>query len=285
MSAVCSTLPGMRITILVVVLVLSLPPAVLCQQRPLVTESVRTVGNDRLMFDIGIEFLQDAKFPFSGLEGDLTRVGVIGVRTGVGENVEIQLLGTAQNILNVENRFTAPNTSQLNFSGNSTSDIGNLTMATKVRLKEETAYIPALGFRFGAELPNTSNENGLGTDETNVFSGMLLEKQFGKLRVLANFGLEILGDPVSAGSQDDLLAYGVAFVYPAHDRFNLLVDTYGRTGSAGTGTEAQTLLRVGSQIKAAGMFWDVALFFGFRHTDPSSGLVIGVSRAFDFTLF
>ena len=254
--------------------------AVFAQQRPLVTERAQTLRQGYILFDIGTEFLQDAVFPFSGLEGDLTRAGVLGLRIGAADNVEIQILGTVQNILNVEDRFSAPNTSHLRFSGNSTSDVGDFTLATKVRLREEGDGWPTIGLRFGLQLPNASNENGLGNDETNVFGSFLLQKQFGRLQLMTDLGVAILGNPVTPGSQDDLFTYSVAFIYPLHESVNLLADASGRSGPGGVGTEEQSSLRLGSQIKAAGLYWDIALFLGFRDTDPSSGVVLGVSKEF-----
>ena len=67
------------------------PALVFSQQRPLVTERAETVPRGHILFDIGLEFLQDAVFAFSGLEGDLTRIGVLGARIGVADNVELQV--------------------------------------------------------------------------------------------------------------------------------------------------------------------------------------------------
>jgi len=261
------------------------PPLLFSQQRPLITERAETVKKNDLLFDIGLEFLQDAIFTFSGLEGDLTRIGVVGVRFGAADNVEIQVLGTIQDILSIENRFDAPNTPNLNFSGNSTSDFGDFTMATKVLLKKEQNRWPAISTRFGFQMPNASNQNGLGNDETNFFSSFLLQKQFGRLQFFTELGLAVLGDPVSPGAQDDLFTYGLALMHPLNDQINLVVDAYGRVGAGGIGTEEQSLLRLGTQIKAAGLYWDVALFLGFRDTDPSSGLVMGVSKEFRLPMF
>ncbi len=261
-------------------LLLSQPALLFSQQRPLITERAETVKKNYLLFDIGLEFLQDAVFTFSGLEGDLTRVGVVGVRFGAADNVEIQVLGTIQDILSIENRFPAPNTPNLNFSGNSTSDFGDFTMATKVLLKKEQNRWPAISTRFGFQMPNASNQNGLGNDETNFFSSFLLQKQLGRLQFFTELGLAVLGDPVSPGAQDDLFTYGFALIHPLHDQVNLVVDAYGRVGAGGIGTEEQSLVRLGTQVKAAGLYWDVALFLGFRDTDPSSGLVVGVSKEF-----
>ena len=262
------------------ILLLSQPALLFSQQRPLVTERAETLKKNDLLFDIGMEFLQDAVFAFSGLEGDLTRIGVLGVRFGAAHNVEIQVLGTIQDILSIENRFPAPNTPNLDFSGNSTSDFGDFTMATKVLLKKEQNRWPAIAMRFGFQMPNTSNAKGLGNDETNFFSSFLLQKQFGKLQVFTELGLAVLGDPVSPGAQDDLFTYGFALMYPLHDQINLVVDAYGRVGAGGIGTEEQSLLRLGTQVQAVGLYWDMALFLGFRDTDPSSGLVVGVSKEF-----
>lgn len=264
------------------VLLWCLPLTALAQQRPLVTERAEIVEKGHVLIDVGMEFLQEASFPFSGLKGELTRAGVAGFRFGASDNVEIQILGTIQNILNVEERHPAPNTPNLTFSGSSTSDVGDFSFATKLRMRKEGGVWPAMAFRVGAELPNASNESGLGNDETNVFGSLLLQKQFGKLTLLSNLGLVILGDPTTPGSQDDLFAYGLAFLYPLHPRLQVILDAYGRAGPGGIGTEEQTRLRVGSQIQAAGLYWDAALFVGFRQTDPSSGFILGVSKELPF---
>ncbi|MGI9036193.1 MAG: hypothetical protein ACR2GD_09170, partial [Pyrinomonadaceae bacterium] len=47
------------------------------QQRPLITEDVDILPEGSARLSAGVDFLQDAKFPLSGLKGDLTRVGDI----------------------------------------------------------------------------------------------------------------------------------------------------------------------------------------------------------------
>ncbi|MCA1558387.1 MAG: hypothetical protein LC731_07605, partial [Acidobacteria bacterium] len=63
------------------------------QQRPLITEDVDIIPPGSLRIEAGIDFYQNAKFPLSGLTGDLTRVGVIGVNIGLSPNVEVQIDG------------------------------------------------------------------------------------------------------------------------------------------------------------------------------------------------
>jgi hypothetical protein len=260
----------------------SIHSGVFGQQRPMVTEPVETVEAGHLRFEMGFEFLQDAVFPFSGLEGDLTRLGVLGFRLGVGKNVELQLLGTVQNVLNIDRQFPAPNTPNLNIGPNddSTSDVGDFTLAAKVRFKQESSGSPGLGFRFGFEMPNASNENGLGNDELNAFGSFLIEKRVGRARLIGNLGIALLGDPVDTNAQDDLFTYGAALIFEATDKVNLLVDLNGRAGDAGIGTEEQANLRLGAQFKAGGLYWDVGAYFGLHDTDPDTGVIIGVSKGF-----
>ncbi|MFQ5741186.1 MAG: transporter [Acidobacteriota bacterium] len=251
---------------------------VAAQQRPLVTERVETVDRGHLLFDFGVEFLQDTEFRLSGLKGDLTRVGVISARFGVGDNVEVRIAGSIQDFLNVDDRFAAPNANILDFSGNSTSDVGDFRLATKIRFNQEHEGTPAFGLDFGMELPNASNESGLGNDETNVFAALLIEKHLNRLRLTGNVGTVILGDPLEPGSQDDLFTYGVAATFAATPKLNLLAEVYGRTGPGGIGTEDRARLRAGVQIRAGGAYWDIAALVGFNDSDPSSGVIIGVSK-------
>src|SRR5215218_10607172 len=74
------------------------------QQRPLITEDVDVLEPGSLRVEVGIDFMQDAKFPTSGLTGDLTRVGVIGFHVGLSPNVEFSIEGVAQNFLSINTR-------------------------------------------------------------------------------------------------------------------------------------------------------------------------------------
>src|ERR1700687_4614147 len=74
------------------------------QQRPLLTEDVDIIPPGTLRIQGGLDFIQDAKFPASGLTGDLTRVGVIGVNIGLSPNVEFQIEGVANNFLSINTR-------------------------------------------------------------------------------------------------------------------------------------------------------------------------------------
>ena len=268
------------ISVLTALFCLVLSFDVMAQRRPLVTETAETVPEGHALFEFGVEFLQDSTFRLSGLKGDQTRVGVYGLRIGAGKRIEVQILGSFQELLNIEKRFPGPHSSILNFSGNSTSAWGDLTMGTKLRILDERPGAPAFATRFSVQLPNTSNESGLGNDETNFFSSLIVEKSLGKLRLISNLGLALLGDPVDAAAQDDLFSYGFGLIYSVNPQVRVIADTYGRLGPGGIGTEEQSSLRLGAQIQGGGLYWDVGALVGFRDTDPPYGLIIGISKQF-----
>ncbi len=256
--------------------------AVCAQDRPLVTEKTDTVPLGRIRTELGFDFIQDAVFRLSGLEGDLTDLAVIGLRIGAGKKAEVHLFWTARKFLNVRRRFDAPNSNLLDFYGNSTSDVGDLFMETKLRFADESGRRPAFGFQFGVQLPNGATERGLANDETNFFSSLLVQKHLRSLTLIGNVGLAILGNPLSPGSQDDLLTYGLAGEYPIGQGISLVGNWYGRAGPGSYGTEEQSRLRVGARIDAAGLYWDAALLVGFLDSDPSTGLIVGLSKDFNF---
>ncbi len=250
------------------------------------TELVDSVGAGIVRAEFGFDVIQGAKYPFSGLEGDLTRIGNLGLRLGAGNSVELQAFWTAQNYLNINSIDPgAPNYPNLDFGGNSIHDYGDLVLGTKFRFKKEGEKSPALGFRVAVKLPNASTEKGLGTDETDVTGELLLQKNFHGLILAGNLGIAILGDPDSAGSQDDQLSWGAAGIYSLTDMFRVFAELHGRAGPSGYGTEEKAIARLGTQIKFGGLYWDVAFLTGMLDTDPDSGISIGVSKDFGATIF
>ena len=249
------------------------------QQRPLLTDDADILPTGWIRLELGVEFLQGQKYTLSGLEGDLTRLGVAGVQAGVGEFAEFQISGVVQDILSVTSRSEAsvPPT----FTGNSTHDFGNLLLGTKFKLVGEKARCPAVAFKFAVELPNANQENGLGTDQTQFYSSLLLKKHFGRVQALANLGLAILGSPVEAGKQTDPFTYGLGAVIPLNSRISLAVEVYGRQGPSGrVGNENKSQMRAGFQFRTGSVRWDVAGVGGLKRFDPDSGLVIGVMYEF-----
>jgi hypothetical protein len=232
------------------------------QQRPLITEDVDIIESGAVRIGTGVEFLQNAKFPLSGLKGDLTRVGVIDLEVGFAPNVQLEISGTLQNFLAV-NSQTRPAPIPLNVTptGNSTNDIGDFGVAAKIKLRNETKKFPSLGFKFGFQIPNTSQARGIGTNQNNIFALILAGKKFGKtfpdrgrqFNAYGNLGIAILPAPLEAFTQNDVLRYGLAGSYRVNNRFNIVSEVNGRvntrSGRAPLGTESLGEFRLGTQIE------------------------------------
>src|SRR5688572_18466473 len=129
-----------RLICLVILLLCAV--AVHAQQRPLLTEDVDIIPPGTIRIEAGIDFLQGAKFPVSGITGDLTRVGVIGVNFGMGPNVEFQIEGVAQNVLSFNSRGPSAIPLSLDPGANSANDTGDFMISAKFKLRNETRRGP-----------------------------------------------------------------------------------------------------------------------------------------------
>ncbi len=251
------------------------------QQRPLITEDVDIVRPGAVRLDFGFDFTQDKNFPLSGLNGDLTRIGVVNARFGLAPNVEFETGGVMQNFLSI-NRQYQPSATPLRLSNApvSTSDVGDFYLATKIKLRNETKRLPAFGFRFGAQLPNSNQERGIGVNQISFFATAIAGKHFGRLNVFGNVGLGILTAPVDLFTQNDVALYGLAATYRLSDRLTLVGEINGRQSTrsrAPRGTESEGEARVGARLKAAGLVWDIAGIAGLNRNSPRSGVTFGIS--------
>lgn len=257
------------------------------QQRPLITDDVDITPAGAFDIGAGVDFLQNAKFPLSGIKGDLTRVGNIRIRTGFASNVELQIEGTVQNFLAINSQAN-PSPIPLNITGNSTSDFDDITVAAKIKLVNERNVIPAIGMKFGFQLPNTDQARGIGTNQVNIFGITIVQKRFGKRQnqeafanVYGNIGLGLLTAPLARFTQNDVLLYGLAGIFRINDRINLVSEVNGRISTrsapAPLGTESVGNFRIGTQIKASGLRFDTAAVFGLTKFSPRTGLTFGVT--------
>jgi len=270
--------------LLLVGLLLALANGGMAQQRPLLTEDVDIIPPGSMRIEAGIDFMQGARFPVSGLTGDLTRVGVIGVNIGLAPNVELQIEGVAQNFLSINSRTASAIPLNIAPGSNSANDTGDFTLATKIKLRSETKRGPSLGFRFGVQLPNSNQSRGIGLNQTNAFGSILIGKKFGtdgRFNTFANLGIAILTAPTALFSQNDVLTYGVAGIFRVNKQFSLAGEVNGRAntrpGNGPLGIESQAEARLGMQIRASGLRFDFAGIKGLTDFSPNSGVTIGVT--------
>lgn len=267
------------------VLFLSVTSAAYAQQRPLITEDPETIGAGRVLVEAGVDYARDAEFPASGLEGQLFRFPVLGFSFGVSSIAEIQIDGGPYTRLSISSRNDAPLASMVTATGDSTTSVEDIVMATKVRLVPEGVTRPAIGFRFATRLPNASNESGLGLDTTDFLATLLFGKTVRSIRVVGNGGLGILGDPTRGDRQNDVLLYGVSLARAVTNSAELVGEIAGRLdvreGDPPPGTESRSLLQIGARYTIGSWRGDASVFFGLTPNTPAVGVGAGFTYVFN----
>ena len=257
------------------------------QQRPLLTEDTETVPRGLIGVELGVDFLRNKNFPVSGLNGDLTRMGVIALTSGLSSDVELEIGGVIQNYLSINRQYRASSVRlDIPLATRSTYDAGDIYVATKVKLMRERTRLPSLGVRFGVELPVSHQARGIGVNQTNFFASGLAAKSFSQLRLYGNLGVGILTAPVEQFSQNDVVLYGLAASYSTGKRLTLTGELNGRYSSrsrAPLGTESDGAARLGVRFRFDRMMWDVSGIRGLHNDSAESGIVVGVG--FDLTPF
>lgn len=275
------------VSLLICSIVLVAEPAA-AQQRPLVTEDPEVVGPGRLLLEGGVDFERDVLYTVSGLRGDRISVPTFGVSVGLSSIAEVQLdWGVHQRLDITERRDTAPLAHLVTATGDSTTDVEDLVLATKIRLFGETPTgRPAVGLRFATKLPNASNEAGLGTDMTDFFASLLVAKTIQSFRVVGNAGVAILGDPVSEEpAQHDLATFGISVARALTSAAELVGEVNGRLNlgveDPSPGGENRAVMRFGGRYTRGTVRVDAGVLFGMTPRDPQVGFTVGATWVFN----
>lgn len=265
-------------------LLLTLPLAAAAQQRPLVTEDPETIGAGRILIEGGIDYTRDVEFPVSGLRGHLRRFPLVGVSLGIGSVGEVQLDGGLYNHLSIAERRPAPLSFMFTKPGDTTSDVEDLTVGTKVRLVSEGVTRPSIALRSATKIPMASNEGGMGLDTFDFYSTLLMAKTIQSVRIVGNVGLGILGDPTRGDRQNDVLLYGLSFARAVTTRAEVVGEINGRKdtreGEPPPGTESRSMVRFGARYTLGSWRADAAMAFGVTANDPTVGFGAGFTYVF-----
>jgi hypothetical protein len=258
--------------------------AVWAQQRPLVTEDPETVGAGNVLIEGGVDVARDIFYPVSGLEGNLLRLPTLGVSFGLSSIAELQIDGGLYNRLSIKSVTPAPLSGMLDISGDSTSDVEDIVVATKIRVWSETETRPSIGIRFATRLPNASNESGLGLDTTDFLATALFGKTVQSIRFVGNAGLGILGDPTRGDRQNDVLLYGASVARAVRQGLEVVGEINGRANTRGDGappgTDSRATFRVGGRYTYGTVRVDAGLLLGTTSRDPDWGFTIGATWVF-----
>jgi hypothetical protein len=256
------------------------------QQRPLVTEDPEAIGAGRLLIEGGLEFNADQKYPVSGLEGDLWRIPTLGLSFGLSAIAEFQVDGALYNRLSIDSRDpNAPLAYLLDVDGDTTGDVQDIVVATKIRIMSERANRPSFALRFATKLPTASNEDGLGLDTTDFFASVLGAKTVQSIRIVGNIGFGILADPTVGNRQNDVLTYGASVARALTDRAEVVAEVNGRasmrSGGPFPGTESRGRITIGTRYTPGSIRFDGALLLGMTSSDPGFGFTGGITYVFN----
>jgi len=254
---------------------------------PLQTEDARTLGSGHGEVVLGASYFRNRRFPpFTPSDAlrsqDLVTAPELGLRIAAGSWAEIQ--ATFEMIYLSETMETGDHDSHF---GN-----GDARLFTKVRLLNERTYLPAIGLRFGAKVPNANENERFGTDETDFGIETLFTKNIGPLSTHLNLGLLLLGNPGfrggSSDGQDDLVSYSVAVASPAFgasaegaSTVRLVAEFAGLAGSRFDNN--RSVSRFGIQINRGAFMLYAGTSIGLVSASEDYGFTGGLIYAFDLT--
>ncbi len=273
----------LRPALLAAALLTAAPAA--AQQRPLLTEDAETIGAGRVLLDAGVEYGHDVQYPVSGLTGNLLQIPTVGLRVGLSSIAELQIDGGFFDYLSITGREPAPLSPLLTVTGDSTHDVHDFVVATKIRAVPETDVRPAFGVRLATKLGNASVRSGLGTHSIDFYVSLLAAKTIGSFRVAGDVGAGIISDPTDGNRENDVLTYGVSVGRGVTSAVEIVGEVNGRVNTRSNGalpgSETRGLFRLGARSTRGAVRWDAAVQYGLTDIDPSIGFTAGVSYIFN----
>jgi hypothetical protein len=255
------------------------------QQRPLVTDDPETIGGGRVLIEAGVETARDIFLPGSGLTGNLIKAPTLGVSIGLSSIAELQLDGAVYQRLQITGREPAPLAFKLTSGDDTTSDVDDVVIATKLKIVGEHTHRPSIGLRLATKLPNASNETGLGLDTLDFSATVLLGKTRGSMRYVGNVGLAILGDPIRGDRQFDVLVYGLSAAHALREGLEVVGEVHGQFQWAWDfpppGAESRATFRGGVRYTRGAGRVDAGVLVGTTARDPGFGLTVGYTHVLD----
>jgi hypothetical protein len=249
------------------------------QQRPLTTQDPEVIGDGHVLVEAGVETGSNATYPLSGLRGDRFALPV-GVCLGLGRFAELQL-DTGYTWLGIDSRQDAPLAFRVPPGVTRTSDIIDVTVATKLRVLSEGTRRPSVAVRFATRLPNASNESGLGLDTTDFYFSILIGKTIRSTRIVGNAGIGILGNPLVATIQSDAFRGGLSIARAVARGVDIVGEVNGQSvwfaKVPPPGAEPLGEVRAGVRVTRGPQRFDGGILVGFTERSPDFGVMAGVT--------
>lgn len=235
------------------------------QTRPLQTEEAATAPAGRILLEAGAAFMSGEPNFLTGQGRKRWDAPVLKLVYSPAANVEVDVEWVARIIAVDDPRF------------GTSSDFGDVTLRTKLRLLDEYQRRPGVALRFGVTLPETNEAKGLGPNTLRMSAQALLSRSFGRFQFHGNAGLAIQDAPLLPHLQSDLLAYGLAAVYTAGEKLDLVAEGAGLLGRGHPGADARNELRAGLRYGTGNLRWDAAVRRGLSQADGTWGFTAGAA--------
>jgi hypothetical protein len=233
---------------------------------------------------LGVEYLPDVTNDLAGVDGEIVRAPTVVLKLGLADQAMFQVSWPAYNRLRVHSQKEPPPLGRR--LGRVSTDWGDLTVATLIRLHADQGRWPGAGIRFAAKLPNSNEKLAIGDNTTDVFATALLAKSFARrVSVFADAGLGILSERTTVFSQDDVLTYGLLADWRVRERLHVVGEVTGHaaTHAGGPGTGSRSELRGGLELGHRAFHWSALAIHGLYGGD-SRGVGVSLNASTTFTV-
>ena len=232
---------------------------------------------------LGAEYLPAVSNDLAGVQGEILRAPTLGLQLGLSEHAMFEVTWPVYNRLRVHAQQDPPPLGRR--LGSVSSDWGDVTIATLIRLHPDRGRWPAAGIRFAAKLPNSNEKLGIGENTTDVFATALLSRTFAdRLSVFTDLGLGILTEPAALFAQKDVLTYGAMADWRLRDRLRLVGEVAGQAVprvAVGTGNRSE--LRAGLEWCRPSIHWSALAVRGLSGGD-ADGVGVSISASAGFAV-
>lgn len=213
------------------------------------TEGAESLGSGTVLFGLGAEYFSKHNAPGPDFPVAEVRVGEALLHWGVSENVDFNVDWRGRLLA----RYA---------DGRRGSDWGDATISTKITVLRQSTSPLSVAIRSSVKLPNTDYMPfRLGSNQTDYALEGLVSRTFGDAELRLNLGIQIVGNPLTLESQDDIYACGAAVVLPFSERVRSFLELEGFSGYFGQ-DDKKLMARLGTSFDLVGISWN--LFGGIR---------------------
>ncbi len=233
--------------------------------RPFQVETADLLPAGEVEVNTGIVAAWDTRRAlFPETQGNDLRFPVLGLRTGLGSWAELRVEG------DLFRRFDPDD-------GSTVTAAGDWHVGTKLRFGA-AGKRQAWAAWLGVKIPVASDNDGLGTNETDVEAKVLWRLSTGKGTLDLNGGVALLGAPFRERAQVDVLTYAAAYRWAVGSHLEVGAEYAGREGGDFFGTLG--MLRAGARWQREKWRLDAALGAGLTDASPSVELRLGATFRF-----